>query len=407
MLRKLLIFSIIPLLLIVPVIAFAADFEFTTSCDEDLLYIEIVGKEGEPLQNVDIRTLKELTTRSGFEDRFKTDENGIATIPFSLNTGFVWLSKGGYNDEKTSVQICDVNRVPDWIRQNTAWWVQNKIDENTFLEGMKFLIKEEILIIPDDIGGQRNSVSYEDGKKVPTWVSTTANWWTNGIIDDKTFLDSIQFLVKNRIINLSDEPEEIQIIDDFPKQTFTITENPILKTNQNECPSDYPYRWSDGQCWNLPQDYDIQLECNNEFPYLWSDGMCYNLPECSGEYSYRWSDGQCYNAQECTDSFPYLWRDGQCYNVPECLGEYPFRWSDGMCYNVRECPSDYPYRWSDGQCYTQPECPASHPYRWNDGMCYNGPEQYDQCGSGDYLTPYGFCCPYGTVGGSDGYCYYQ
>ena len=36
--------------------------------------------------------------------------------------------------------------IPDRIKNNAVWWSQNEIDDETFVNSMQFLIKEEILI---------------------------------------------------------------------------------------------------------------------------------------------------------------------------------------------------------------------------------------------------------------------
>ena len=45
-------------------------------------------------------------------------------------------------------------------------------------------------------------------EKVPAWVKNNAGWWANGEIDDTSFISGIQFLVKNNIIKL--DSTEIQ-----------------------------------------------------------------------------------------------------------------------------------------------------------------------------------------------------
>ena len=37
-------------------------------------------------------------------------------------------------------------------------------------------------------------------ENVPDWIKNNAEWWANGEIDDNTFVSGIQYLVKNGII---------------------------------------------------------------------------------------------------------------------------------------------------------------------------------------------------------------
>jgi len=45
-------------------------------------------------------------------------------------------------------------------------------------------------------------------EKVPGWIKNNAGWWSQGQIDDGTFVNGIQFLMKEKIVNISDLPEQ-------------------------------------------------------------------------------------------------------------------------------------------------------------------------------------------------------
>jgi phosphonate transport system substrate-binding protein len=40
---------------------------------------------------------------------------------------------------------------------------------------------------------------------IPDWIKTNAGWWANDEIDDQTFLNGIEFLVEEGIINVSSD----------------------------------------------------------------------------------------------------------------------------------------------------------------------------------------------------------
>ncbi len=61
---------------------------------------------------------------------------------------------------------------------------------------------------------------------VPEWIKSNAGWWANGDIDDRTFLDAIEFLVQNGIINVSGETKSID------KDTLTIGFIPVEKADE-------------------------------------------------------------------------------------------------------------------------------------------------------------------------------
>ena len=86
--------------------------------------------------------------------------------------------------------------LPDWIRSNALWWSQEQIDDNTFIQGIEYMIKNNIISIPQT--QSENSESQE----IPSWIRSNAEWWANGQIDDETFVQGLEYLIKNGIIQV-------------------------------------------------------------------------------------------------------------------------------------------------------------------------------------------------------------
>ncbi|MDH3736008.1 MAG: PhnD/SsuA/transferrin family substrate-binding protein, partial [Nitrosopumilus sp.] len=61
---------------------------------------------------------------------------------------------------------------------------------------------------------------------IPDWIKTNAGWWAEGSVDDATFLNGIEFLIENDIINVSSESESIDI------DTLTIGFIPVEKADE-------------------------------------------------------------------------------------------------------------------------------------------------------------------------------
>jgi hypothetical protein len=89
-------------------------------------------------------------------------------------------------------------KIPDWVRNNAKWWSNGEIDDKTFANGIQYLIKSEIIKIPITEQSQINQDT-----KIPDWVRNNAKWWSNGEIDDKTFANGIQYLIKSGIISIA------------------------------------------------------------------------------------------------------------------------------------------------------------------------------------------------------------
>ena len=85
--------------------------------------------------------------------------------------------------------------IPDWIKNNAGWWAAGSIDDDSFLNGISYLIQNSIIVIPPTDAGT-------EGGTVPEWVKNTAGWWADGTIDDGTFVNAIQYLIKEGLIQV-------------------------------------------------------------------------------------------------------------------------------------------------------------------------------------------------------------
>jgi len=86
-------------------------------------------------------------------------------------------------------------QIPDWIKNNAKWWVDDTIDDKAFVGGIQFLIKEGLIQIPETV-----TSTIVASQEIPSWIKNNADWWSQGLIPDADFLKGIQFLVENGII---------------------------------------------------------------------------------------------------------------------------------------------------------------------------------------------------------------
>jgi phosphonate transport system substrate-binding protein len=61
---------------------------------------------------------------------------------------------------------------------------------------------------------------------VPEWIKTNAGWWADGTLDDETFLNGITYLLENNIINVSSESNTVDV------DTLTIGFIPVEKADE-------------------------------------------------------------------------------------------------------------------------------------------------------------------------------
>ena len=81
------------------------------------------------------------------------------------------------------------------MKNNARWWSENQIDDKTFSNGIEFMIKAGIIVVPIVESEAENNEPV-----IPDWVRTNASWWANNQIDDKTFANGIEYLIKIGII---------------------------------------------------------------------------------------------------------------------------------------------------------------------------------------------------------------
>ena len=87
--------------------------------------------------------------------------------------------------------------IPSWIKNNAGWWADGSIDDDSFVQGIQFLIKEDVLKIPPTTQG-----SSSGSNEIPSWIKNNAGWWADGSIDDDSFVQGIQFLIKEGIMRI-------------------------------------------------------------------------------------------------------------------------------------------------------------------------------------------------------------
>ena len=92
--------------------------------------------------------------------------------------------------------FASAEEVPSWVKNNAGWWADGTISESEFVQGIQFLIKDGIIVIPP------TTVSAETSQGVPDWVKNNAGWWADDTISDGEFVNGIQHLIKTSVISV-------------------------------------------------------------------------------------------------------------------------------------------------------------------------------------------------------------
>ncbi len=112
------------------------------------------------------------------------------TLIDKTKSGRVWLY--AFPEPATTSNLSEI---PQWIKNNAAWWSEGTITDSDFLNGIEFLIQNNILKIQ---GVENNSQSLEE---IPLWIRDNAKWWSSGLITDEDFLSGIKYLIEVGIIS--------------------------------------------------------------------------------------------------------------------------------------------------------------------------------------------------------------
>ena len=161
--------------------------------------------------------------------------------------------------------------IPSWVKNNAGWWATDQINDTTFLQGIQFLIKEGIMII------HYTEMSESSGsQEVPAWVKNNAGWWANNQIDESSFVSGIQWLISNGIIVVeeklihTDADFRVAFIGDQGLGPNSVAVLNLIKNENAQMvlhQGDFDYK-DDPDAW----DKQISNVLGDDFPYFGTIG---------------------------------------------------------------------------------------------------------------------------------------
>ena len=113
-----------------------------------------------------------------------------------IGTGIIEIGPSLTKTTTPTPEVQPPTVIPPWIKNNAAWWAEGAIDDDSFVQGIQFLIKEDVLKIPPTTQGSGST------NEIPPWIKNNAAWWAEGAIDDDSFVQGIQFLIKEGIMRI-------------------------------------------------------------------------------------------------------------------------------------------------------------------------------------------------------------
>ena len=101
------------------------------------------------------------------------------------------LTITGFNPQGKQIKTV---LIPDWIRNDTVSWLDGRISDSEFLEGIDYLLEKQILTVPE------RKIIEESQRYIPSWVKISAGWWHEEKISDDGFTHLLENLIKRKII---------------------------------------------------------------------------------------------------------------------------------------------------------------------------------------------------------------
>ncbi|WP_148703063.1 FecR domain-containing protein [Nitrosopumilus piranensis] len=178
-------------------------------------------------------------------DTIFLNEGKIDVIPISTNTlmqleegnkiivnkedGLISKERIDTEEWDSLIITLDSNnpQIPNWIKNNAEWWAEGSIDDSSFVSGIQYMIKEDMIYIPDLSKQTKRTV-----EGIPDWIRNNAGWWADGTIDDRDFLNGIQYLVSNGIVVIGDE-DAIKV-KEIDEEYSDLDEDYVYPIGENE-----------------------------------------------------------------------------------------------------------------------------------------------------------------------------
>ena len=91
----------------------------------------------------------------------------------------------------------DVVQIPTWIKSTAFLWSQGDIDDATFIGAIEYLVQNGIIDVSSYTTSQDN-----DMPNIPGWFRINASLWADGQINDDAFVTGLEFLIQIGIIRV-------------------------------------------------------------------------------------------------------------------------------------------------------------------------------------------------------------
>ena len=114
----------------------------------------------------------------------------------------------GHKEIKTGV-------IPNWFKNIVGWWTLEKINDQDFLNILEHMIENKIIQIPD-----KDRFENLNELKMLSWIKNNLDLWSNDQTNDKEFFKSINWLKDNKFLSIEKNSQKSEEDLEYEKYWF-------------------------------------------------------------------------------------------------------------------------------------------------------------------------------------------
>jgi len=108
-------------------------------------------------------------------------------------------------EKPTNTMKQTIGKIPEWVKGIANWWSIGNISDEKFTESMEYMIKNKIVIIPENKKFENTSEL-----KMISFVRNNFSQWSQNEIPNDEFYKNTNWLIENNFINVEKTVEEIE-----------------------------------------------------------------------------------------------------------------------------------------------------------------------------------------------------
>ena len=128
-------------------------------------------------------------------------------------------------EKPTNTMKQTIGKIPEWVKDIANWWSIGNISDEKFTESMEYMIKNKIVIIPEN-----KKFENTNELKMISFVRNNFSQWSQNEIPNDEFYKNTNWLIENNFINVEKTVEEIE----YESYLFDRYVQKILKNKGSE-----------------------------------------------------------------------------------------------------------------------------------------------------------------------------